>query len=350
MHRSLIRAAFAGALLFAAALPCAAQGRIAFERWTYNPDDTLRTSTLYRVNADGSGFMQLAPPAVGVYRFDPQWSPSGNTLVYTYQTSSTQSQIWRMSATGGSRTRISFGSNAHEWPIWRPDGGMIAFVSHTPTGSSACLAIVRPNGTGQRNLFCPPANTFFDYRPRWSSDGTRLFVATNLRGMGLEPPYYSRAYSVNASTGAATLLTAQTLEEYAHLVIHPSGTHGLYEGDDGILYAVNFATDVLVPRTEGFNPVWSNGGTRFAYSREEITPTAIYTHVRVMSADGTTDTAIPMPAVDGIGYSAVEFSRDATRLLTNRVLGDEVAMRLFNVASGTWVTLPAGGASDWYQP
>jgi len=351
MHRSL-RVVLAGALCFAAAFPCLAQSRVAFVRWTFNPDDTLRSSTLYRVNADGTGFLQLAPTTANVYRFDPQWSPSGNTIAYQYMSSPTASgQIWRMNATGGNRTRVSTGTRDHAWPAWRPDGGMLLFVTHQLSTGAQCLAIVRPDGTGQRNLFCPPAPTFFDYRPRWSADGTRIFLSTNLRGSGLEPPYFSRAYSVNASTGAATLLTAQTFEDQRRLVIHPSGTHGLYEDFSGDnIDAVDFATDVVVPRAQGRNPVWSHGGTRFAYEKTTFTDTAIYTHVWIMSADGSTDTGIPMPVADGLGYSPVEFSRDATRLLTDRSNGSTVAMRLFNVASGSWVSLPNGSANDWFQP
>jgi Tol biopolymer transport system component len=351
MHRSL-RALLAGALLFAAAIPCAAQGRVAFVRWTYNPDDTLRSSTLYRVNADGTGFQQLAPATANVYRFDPQWSPSGNTIAYQYQAGpGAMGQIWRMSATGTNRTRISSGTRNHEWPTWRPDGGMLLFVTHLYATGSHCLAIVRPDGTGQRNLFCPPAPTFIDYRPRWSADGSRIFVATNLRGSGLEPPYYSRAYSINASTGVATLLTSQTFEDERRLVINPAGTGGLYvDSSSDDIDAVDFATDAVVPRAQGRNPVWSQGGTRFAYEKTTFTDTAIYTHVWIMSADGSTDTEIPMPAADGVTWSPVEFSRDATRILTDRYNGSTVAMRLFNVGSGTWVTLPNGSANDWYQP
>lgn len=349
MPRSLARFA-ALALSLAVALPCAAQGRIAFVRSVYNPepDPTLRASTLYRVNADGTGFQQLAPMTAGIYRFDPRWSPSGNTLVYVFRQPGTSGQLWRMTATGGNRTRISWGSADHEYPAWRPDGGMIAFIARSASGSS-CLALVRPDATGQRNLFCPPGFTFFDNRPRWSADGTRLLVATNLRGIGLEPPYYSRAYSVDATTGVATLLTAQTFEDQRSLVIHPSGTHGLYSGQ-GRIDAVDFTTDAVVPRTEGVEPVWSKRGSRFAYTKTHFTDAAIYSHVWLMSADGTSDYEIPMPVADDLGYYPVEFSRDGTRLLTNRLSQGGVAVRLFDIASGSWVRLPEGSASDWWQP
>ena len=348
MHRSFFAIAVALCSL-AGVAPCAAQSRVAFTRWTYNTDGTLRSSTLYRVNADGTGLLQLAPTSAGVYRFDPQWSPSGNTLVYQSYSAGANGKLWRMTATGGARTRITTGTAVHENPAWRPDGGMIAFTTmETPGGS--CLAIVRPDGTGQRNLYCPSStSTYFNARPRWSSDGTRLFVSTWRRGPGLEPPYYLEAYSVNASTGARTLLTSGTFDDGYRLLINPAGTQGLLDDGDTIS-SINFATDAIVPRTEGTNPVWSAGGTRFAYEKTQFSPTAIYTHVWVMSADGTTDTEIPMPVADGLDYAPVEFSRDGTRMLTNRYDGSTVAIRLFNVASGTWVSLPVGAASDWFQP
>ncbi|MCC8362658.1 hypothetical protein LK996_06170 [Lysobacter sp. A6] len=361
MHRSLSIAIAAGALLFAVAVPCAAQSRVAFVRGVFNTDFTLRSSTLYRVNIDGTGFLQLAPMTAGTYRFDPRWSPSGNTLVYTFRSGGGAGQLWRMTATGGNRTRLTFGTADHHGPAWRGDGGMIAYIAQGASG--ACLAIVRPDATGQRNIFCPPGPAYIDTRPMWSSDGTRLFISTSFRGSGLEPPYFSRAYSVNASTGAATLLTAQTFDDFRYLVFHPSGTNGLYAGD-GSIDAVNFATDVLVPRAQGEYPLWSQGGSRFAYTKRQFSdsgPLIVYDHVWVMSADGSTDVEVTPPIVDNIEYVAVEFSRDATRLLTDRTVympsepgsglyvGDPY-MRLFNVASGTWVNLPQGGASDWFQP
>ena len=60
MHRSSF-AIIAGLLSLAIVEPCAAQSRAAFTRWTLNMDGTVQSSTLYRVNTDGSGLAQLAP-------------------------------------------------------------------------------------------------------------------------------------------------------------------------------------------------------------------------------------------------------------------------------------------------
>jgi Tol biopolymer transport system component len=339
------------AALFSLAIvePCAAQSRVAFLRWVYNGDGSLNSSTLYRVNADGTGLMQLAPTSPNVYRFDPRWSPSGNTIVYQSSTGSANPKLWRMTATGGSRTQITTGTSYHSLPSWRPDGGLIAFTTQATPGAS-CLALVRPDGTGQRNLYCPtPSTVYFNARPVWSADGTRLFVSTWRRGTGLEPPYYMNAYSINVSTGTRTLLTSGMFEDGYRLLINPAGTQGLL--DDGReISSINFATDAIVPRAEGTNPVWSQGGSRFAYQKTQFSGTDMYTHVWIMSADGTSDTEIPMPIADGLEYFPVEFSNDATRLLTDRSNASGVAMRLFNVASGTWVSLPVGSANDWFQP
>lgn len=362
MFRSFIRTVAVGAVLLGVVLPCAAQSRVTFGRSVLNPDGSLRSSTIYRVNTDGTGFLQLGAMTTGVHRFDPQWSPSGNTILYSYIPSPGASErLYRMNATGGARTRLTFGTADHRWARWRPDGGMIAYVAAGSSGS--CLAVVRPDATGQRNIFCPPGPGWVDNIPMWSADGTRIFVSTGFFGPGLEPPYQSRAYSVNATTGAATLLTAQTLDEPRIVYFHPSGTHGLYADPSGNepIDAVDFATDVLVPRTVGFAPVWSRGGTRFAYSRTEFSGLDQYAHVWIMAADGSTDVEVTPPIANNLEYTAVEFSRDATRLMTNRTIYSPIspgsglyvgatAIRLFNVASGTWVNLPNGVASDWYQP
>ena len=349
MQRWLIRSALA-LLSLAIALPCFAQGRIVFTRALYNPEPnpTLRSSTLYSVNDDGTGFRQLAPMTAGVYRLDPRWSPSGNSIAYVYGTPGGDRQLWRMDANGANRTRISWGAGDHMDPAWRPDGGMIAFIRFEPLGGS-CLALVRPNGTGQRDLFCPPERAFFDNRPRWSLDGLRLFVTFAIRLPGLEPPYDVFAYSIDPATGAATLLTQQRFEDYRRLVIDPTGTRALVVGG-GDIDAVDFATDMVVPRTEGGFPLWSKRGSRFAYEKETFTDSAIYTHVWIMSADGLSDYEIPMPIADGLWYSPVEFSRDGTRLLTNRGTGEGVAIRMFDIATGAWTRLPEGFAEDWWQP
>src|SRR6478672_3417499 len=71
--------ALSSALLLAiVSVDCAAQvSRIAFSRSGTNSE------TLFRINADGTGFMQLQPYTTNVYRGGAVFSPHGTYIAYT---------------------------------------------------------------------------------------------------------------------------------------------------------------------------------------------------------------------------------------------------------------------------
>lgn len=350
-----------GLCLAAAALDCAAQAsRIVFTRSGTN------SSTLYRINADGSGLRQLLPFTSGVLRSDAAWSPSGASIAYVRTAVSTShGDIWLMSSTGGSPRRLTLGSADHYGPAWRPDGGMIAYIAKSSTG--ACVGIVRPDGTGQHNVFCPPGPAFVDYKPQWSRDGTRLFVSASRLGSGLEPPLFVNAYRVNPSTGGSTLLTAQSVDSGhpRQIFFAPDGTHGLLASgySDTQIENVDFATDIVTPLTQGYAPVFSHDGSRFAYSKFGFTgsPTFYsFYHAWVMEADGSSEHEVTPALVDNLEYVSRAWSRDDRRLLLNRTVympespgsGTYVgtpAMRIFNVTTSAFVSLPTGSADSWYQ-
>lgn len=352
------------ALLCLSAASAAQSSRIAFTRSTSNSDGTLRASTLYRINADGSGFRQLAPMTAGVYRFSPIWSPHGTYIAYVYGTGPhPHLDVYLMTSTGANRRRLTYGSADHSQPAWRPDGARIAYIAEGTSG--ACLGVVQSDGTGQHNLFCPPGPAYIDNTPRWSADGRRILISTGYYGQGLDPPYHSRAYSVNARTGAATLLTEQTFDEARVLFFAPSGTHGLYANSagGGSIDAVDFATDVLTPRTTGYAPLYSHDGSKFAYSQQQFGDApdfGTWDHVFVMSDDGSSDREVTPVMIDNLVYVAIDWSNNDTRLLLNRTVyapespGSGIyvgtpAMRIYNAATSAYTVLPSGGGSDWYQ-
>ena len=61
-------------------------------------------------------------------------------------------------------------------PAWSPDGALIAFAG--PSGSSGIITLVRPDGTGLRQL---PHTEGGEY-PSWSPDGIRIAFNSNLSG------------------------------------------------------------------------------------------------------------------------------------------------------------------------
>ena len=64
-------------------------------------------------------------------------------------------------------------------PAWSPDGGTIAFVSNE-TGSDD-IWVVRPDGSGQRNL--TENHWEWDKHPSWSPDSTRIAFWSNRNGV-----------------------------------------------------------------------------------------------------------------------------------------------------------------------
>ena len=361
MHASRPSVLFAGLALVLASAVCAAQaGRIVFARTILNDDGTLDTETLYRVNADGTGLMQLRPMTVGVYRTGVTWSPHGTYIAFVRgDTATLHDDLYVMTASGANPRRITSGPANHFAPAWRPDGGLIAYIAQG--GRGACLGLVRPDGTGQHNVFCPPGPAYIDGAPQWSADGSRILLATSFSG-GAPGARNVRAYRVDPVTGAATLLTAQIMDDFRPRRIYfaPDGTHGLLASSysDQPIEAVDFATDTLTPLTIGYAPVYSHDGRRFAYTREGSTGAPTFDsfhHVWVMAANGRREHEVTPAIVDGLEYVAVEWSRDDTCLLVNRtVYGprlyvDTQRMRIFNVATGASTALPAGAAEDWYQ-
>jgi Tol biopolymer transport system component len=82
-------------------------GRIAFNRG----------GDIYTVKSDGTGLKRLTRYGGGAS--NPQWSPNGNRLLYSYKDS-----VWVMQANGTGKKRVSKGWAAS----WAPDGKRIAYV------------------------------------------------------------------------------------------------------------------------------------------------------------------------------------------------------------------------------
>lgn len=363
MNRITPRFALASLVLLAASAECAAQSRVLFSRSTTYSDGTVRHASVYRIDADGTDMRQLTPTVEGNLNISATWSPHGRYVTYALHTRSAgRADIYVMTNTGAGKRRISSGSGDYGSPVWRPDGGRIAF--NAQYSGRACVATVRPDGVGQRDVFCVPSPWYIVGKPQWSLGSTRLYVATSMRGPGLEPPYYSRAYRVNANTGEATLLTSQVFEDERPLHFNPDGRSGVYANhQEGPLERVDFATDALTHLAVGFDPVYSRSGTRIAFSATRFGAAPgfnAYANLFVVNVDGTGLRQVTHTTTDDVVYTAAEWSRYNTHLLVNRTQympsspgsGTYVGttrMRVVSVATGRGNWLPRGWAGDWYQ-
>lgn len=349
--RPLAKSLFAFLLAVAAAPPAfSATASVMFGRATYWPDDTLRTATIYRVPPAGGAVVQLTPRVDDIYYLGGSWSPNGTTIVYEKlkRATSDRSQLFTIDRNGGSVHRITSGVGRKQYATWGP-GARIAYVSML--GDQSCLSTIRGDGTRNRTLWC---TTHEMDPPQWSADGTNLFVQVDWYGSGLEPPFYSRAYRVDASTGTRTLLTAQTLDEGRYFTFSPDGTEGIYfdlTDSSTPMMRVDFATDTMTSLGDGYLPRYSKDGTHIAFSRQDLGSAPdypLYSSLYVMNADGSGVTEITHEHVDGVEYEAADWSDNGARVLANR----NGYLRIIDVATGTQTFLPRGGAGQgsWYQP
>ena len=85
-------------------------------------------SHIYRVNADGSGQMQLTFGERG--ESSPRWSPSGGALAFlARRDSDTGNQIYLLDGLGGEARRLTTHATALFAMQWSPDGQSIYFVA-----------------------------------------------------------------------------------------------------------------------------------------------------------------------------------------------------------------------------
>ena len=151
--------------------------RIAFEAHPAG----ARPSQIYVMNADGGNVVRLSYTAGDAA--SPDWSPDGSQLVFHLSPPPSPdgpagSAIWVMDADGGNARRIvGDGASGNYEPRWSPDGDAIVFTHDRD------VYIVRPDGTGLKNLTPEEGTDVYDRDPAWSSDGERIVFAS---GRGFE--------------------------------------------------------------------------------------------------------------------------------------------------------------------
>jgi Tol biopolymer transport system component len=184
------------------------------------------------MDADGGGEKRLTNDPV--VDWNPTWSPDGSRIAFASNRLG-PTHVHVMGADGSHPHALGPPGGT---PDWSPDGSLIAFSS--PTG----LAVMRPDGTGVRNLTHHPNNFF----PSWSPDGSRLAYESNRDGTW-------EIWTVNADGSGQSRLTSGSR------FVCPQG-------------------GCSVPR---FRPSWSPDGKQIAFTHDRDGVAQVY----VMNADGT---------------------------------------------------------------
>jgi mono/diheme cytochrome c family protein len=173
-------------------------GRIAFVARSPGPiTATLPVSltTLYVMNADGSGLRALWQPSRGWLAL-PAWSPGGQALYVGYSdllsdplapVSDWLFEIQRVDTTTGER-RAALADGRD--PAITRDGARMAYLRYDKANAAFSLHVAAPDGSDDRQVIGAGAFAAF-YAPRFSPDGKQIVLAA-IGG----PPTDDRGYPI----------------------------------------------------------------------------------------------------------------------------------------------------------
>ena len=247
-------------------------GRIVFD----NGED------VWSVNVDGTGLTRLTDSPWR--EFDPAWSPDRTRIAYRSEPSD-HPELWVMNADGSGKHPLALDGG---FPAWSADGSAIAYAPGGGPSGRSCIAIMNPDGSGQRRL---PHTDFGEY-PSWSPDGKRIAFNNNLTGSG-------RMYIVDVEGSALVDLSGVG---QGHAVDwSPDGRSILFASgrdQDELGYEDIY---VMAPDGSGvkrltdirrYTPAWSPDGKYIVFSAPGLF---------VMRADGSGVTPLP---VEGVGETS----------------------------------------------
>lgn len=328
---------------------------ILFTRYVYRPADDTYATVLGRVQPSGEGMVRLAPLIYGVEYLDPAWSPAGAAVVYSASEPDVvrPEQLYVVNRQGGNMRKITIGPGLHRAASWGPDG-IIAFTTDDNRSLHFCLGTVRPDGTQQHILFCPPrpVGATNEYlllsRPQWSPSGKSVYIVADTDEGVDGNRSFSNTYRVNVSTGAVVKLTGRVIAgSIRHLAIAPDGTHGVYEG--GPMQAIDFATGTLRPlSTYGSDLLYSRDGRKIAFTQSNADGRV---RVFVMKADGSHVRPIQADADPDADYYPFDWSYDGTRVLVTKYNAGDQDEQIIDLRTkmATQVIHGFSGFGSWFH-
>jgi TolB protein len=151
--------------------------RIAFVRFTgtRKGDDDI-----YVMSADGKRVWRLTTEA-GFDKF-PDWSPDGRQISFISDRDGSRN-LYVMYADGSNQRQLTNQQQLPrttrgyvQWQQWSPDGGEIAFTYNPGTDQGTSIYLIRPDGTGLRQLVDKAME------PAWSPDGQQIYFLSNRGG------------------------------------------------------------------------------------------------------------------------------------------------------------------------
>jgi Tol biopolymer transport system component len=212
---------------------------------------------IFKMNADGTGVVDLTNTEDPIVNFEPTWSPDGSEVVYMRQGEGEQ-DLWRVGADGSNPENLTESPGVQETSAeFSPDGTEIAYVSSGPNpccdaGYNNDIWVMDADGSNQT----PLTETDFPQQnvsPTWSPDGTKIAFSTFETKEGKDDGFHvmdaDGTNQVRPLPGGSPLMTNT-------LSWSPDGTKIAFEpGSGGI--------DLMNPDGTEITPLVANSGASY---------------------------------------------------------------------------------------
>jgi Tol biopolymer transport system component len=128
---------------------------------------------IYSIQTDGTGLTKLAHEP-GANLEHPAWSPDGTKIAFCSLSGNIRaSTIWSMNADGSGKIRLTQPQMAGLFPTWSPNGKQIAFTGLAADSERFHIYTMNANGS---NMVPVTSGDLMEVFPAWVSDGRILFI------------------------------------------------------------------------------------------------------------------------------------------------------------------------------
>jgi TolB protein len=152
---------------------------------------------IYIANADGSEIVNVTS-SFNSWDNGWSWSPDGKWIAFSSDRDGNW-ELYKMTATGDSITRLTNDAKSDGWPTWTPDGKSIVFSSDR-TGNWE-LYSMNDTGAGVKQL--TERTTTYDTFPAVSPDGKKILFSSQVPGRN-----EGELYAINIDGSGLTRLTS----------------------------------------------------------------------------------------------------------------------------------------------